>query len=223
MKNLVVSIVSAAALATAGMAAASTSTVAYDQNSGSTGAAGVFISGGLGVGTSGAKKSDYIKEVGAEPNSLTTTGFAWNANIGYQFNRYVALEGGYINFGNTKATYNGVNSGSITTNLGGFGLDAKGILPVSSKFDVFAKAGALDMHETMQGKNGITGKVTGSHWTPDFGAGVDYNVNHNVAVSVQDIYALKTSFNATTDGVSHSVNVPSANAVLAGLSYKFNI
>jgi OOP family OmpA-OmpF porin len=216
MKKLVVSIVSAAALATAGMAAASTSTVAIDQNSGSSmGAAGIYVDGGLGIGTISAKGSTYALPV----NSLNTTYLAWNGDVGYQFNQYVAVEGGYTSFGHVKANFD--NSNSLTTTLGGFGVDAKGILPINPKLSVFGKAGAIDMHESFDTASGevSSAKNTGNAWTADFGAGVAYNFTHQIAFTAQDIYALKTSEN-TNNGTA---NIPAANAVLAGASYKFNI
>lgn len=215
MKKLVVSFVGAAALATIGMAAAGGSTAAFDNNSGlNNNAAGIFVSGGLGYGNVFAKKSDY----NPQPTSLKTGGLAWNTNVGYQFNQYLAVEAGYTSFGEAKAT---LGSMSLTTSLGGFGADVKGIYPINSQFDVFAKAGAIDMHETLEGRDsGVTiGKVTGNAWTPMLGLGTSYNINNHVALNLQDVYAFRTNFKK--NGATHSMFA--ANAVLLGASYKFNV
>ncbi|OGT33968.1 MAG: hypothetical protein A3C44_07915 [Gammaproteobacteria bacterium RIFCSPHIGHO2_02_FULL_39_13] len=217
MKKLVVSIVSAAALATSGMAAAGGSTVAYDHHSDSnSNPAGIYVAGDLGYGTVNAVNSDYP----VQPTSIKTGGFAWDANAGYQFNRYLAIEAGYISFGQAKANYG--TTGTLTSALAGFDADVKGILPISNQFDLFAKAGAVDMHESLSGEPQAN-KANGSAWTPMFGLGTSYNVNHNVALNLQDIYALKTSYSKTINGVSGTVHVPAGNAVLAGVSYKFSL
>lgn len=213
MKKVVVMLVSAAALATVGMAAASNSMAASDQSS-SSNASGIFISGNLGYSDQGYKKSDFV----STPSKLDTTGFAWNANAGYQFNQYVAVEGGYTRFADTKATFTGL--GTNTISLYGLGMDVKGILPVSSQFDLFAKVGAMRLSEKQTVQEGsATAKLTGNAWTPTLGLGTAFNVNSNVALTLQDAYTFKTDFKKS--GVK--VNMPATNAILAGVSYKFNV
>jgi len=228
MKKALVGLVGAAALATltTGMAAASSSMNA-DQSS-SNNAAGIFISGNLGYGTVNNSKSDinYTYLLGAQPNTLHNTGFAWNANIGYQFNKNVAIEGGYTHFGEQKATWTNIGSDNIS--LSGFGVDAKFIIPVNDQFSVFAKGGAIDMHQKNQASGNLTGTVTGSAWTPEVGAGVAYNVTQNVALNLQDIYTLKTDYNKTVTPVGGVATndqfiIPSTNSIFLGASYKFNM
>ncbi|PIZ03777.1 MAG: hypothetical protein COY58_07575 [Gammaproteobacteria bacterium CG_4_10_14_0_8_um_filter_38_16] len=214
MKKLIVSFVSAAALATVGMAAAGGSTAAYDNNSASNNnAAGIFVSGALGYGYVGYKKSDFF----GAPTKLDRSGLAWNANVGYQFNQYVAVEGGYSQFGQGKASFPGGET--YKTTLRGFGADVKGILPINDQFNVFAKAGAVDMHENTDQSGATIGKLTGSAWTPMLGLGTSYNINHNVALTLQDVYTFRTNF--TKSGAK--VNIPYTNDILAGVSYKFNV
>jgi len=217
MKKIVTMLVGAAALATvtAGMAASTTNSMDVSQNDNS--AAGLFVSGNLGYGKVDYKKSDFS----TPPTTFDNSGLAWNANVGYQFNQYLAVEGGYTHFAQTKATVNGV---SLTSSLGGFGLNAKGILPINEQFNVFAKAGAIDLNETVEAKEaGASDKVTGSSWTPELGLGASYNVNKNAALTLQGIHTFKTHFNTTVDGLSARGTIPQANAILAGVSYKFAV
>lgn len=223
MKKLVVSMVSAAALATAGMAAANNGMAASDQSfSSGNNASGVFVSGDAGVGFVGLKKSDFNDPItNAAPTQFQTHGFAWAANLGYQFNKYLALEAGYMTFGKTKVntTIGGI-AANETDSFGGFDAAAKVIAPISSQFNLFAKAGAVDMHDDADlSVVGRTIRAHGSTWVPMLGLGTSYNVSNNVALTVQDDYAFRTNY--THQGVK--TFMPAANDVLAGLSYKFNV
>lgn len=197
MKKVVVSLVSAAALATitAGMAAATPSTVA-SQDFFNNDAAGVYVSGNLGYG----HYND--KNVVAKDRR----GFTWNANLGYQFNQYLAVEGGYIHFNGIKVQ----QAGSATNaNLYGLDLVVKGILPINDQFNVFAKVGAMRLDGKL---SSTTAQSAKSKIVPVFGVGAAYNINKQVAVDVQGLYttAAKNSFRQTA-------------TVLAGVSYKFSV
>lgn len=224
MKKVVVGFVSAAALATISMAMAGgmTGTGASDNQAVSnSNVSGVYVSGDLGVGMVDYKKSDFNDPItGAAPSSFKKYAFAWGANLGYQYNQYVAVELGYLSFGQAKSntSYNGIPL-TVKSSFGGFDAVLKGILPVNSAFNLFAKAGAVDMHAhpSVSGPAApfLTTKSQ-STWMPLIGAGAAYNVNSNVALTVQDDYAFRT----------HGKNgfiMPAANDVLAGVSYKFNV
>lgn len=199
MKKVVVGFVSAVALATIGMAAASDSMAASTQSSSN--AAGVFVSGNLGYG-----KQD-LKNSGLPSKDLR--GFAWNASLGYQFNQYVAVEGGYTQFHTIKVN---TTPNSTDNTLYGVGLLAKGIYPINDQFDVFAKAGAMDMFNKVA--VGAT-TVRKSRIVPAFGIGTSYNVTSNVALTLQGITTLQSK--------SHAYTMPATYAAYAGVSYKFNV
>ena len=191
MKKVVVSLVSAAALAmiSAGMAGGTESTVASSSN------AGFYVGGNLGYGHYNDKqvaKSDR-------------NGFAYGVDLGYQFNPYFALEGGYLKFGNQK-----VKSGSSTVDADLYALDllAKGIYPVTDQFDVFGKAGIARLDGKVSSSTSATKK---DKVVPMLGVGVDYNVNEQVAVDVEGLYTMgaKNSFRQTATvlaGISYKFN-----------------
>jgi hypothetical protein len=196
MKKLVVSFVSAAALASVSIAMAGgmdnmAAPVQHSSND-----AGFIISGNAGYG-----KVDYPATFGIPSSHLS--GFAWNANLGYQFNRYVALESGYTRFHDIS-----VPGGKITTQ--GVDLLAKGILPINSQFNVFAKAGAMDVFTS------FPGSVKRSRITPEFGIGTGYNVTRNVALTLQGITTL-----AMKGPHAGTFTQPATYAGYAGISYKF--
>ena len=218
MKKLVVSVVGAVALTTAGMAAANHSMAASDQSfSSNNSARGVFVSGDVGVGSIDVKQSDY----GTNLTKFRNYGFAWAANLGYQFNKYLALEAGYMNFGQSKATASVAGVTATETNtFGGFDAAVKGILPVTSQFNLFGKVGTVDMHDDADlSVAGTSARAHGSTWVPMLGVGTSFNVTDHVALNVQDDYAFRTNYKYK--GV-HTF-MPAANAILAGVSYKFNM
>ena len=225
MKKVIVSFVSATALASISMAMAGgmTSTVASDDQA-SNNPAGVYISGDLGYGS----VNNYFRSTdftGAAPRSFKNGAFAWAANLGYQFNPYVALEAGYMTFGQAKVSVTPTSGAGFTNTVsfGGFDGVVKGMLPIGNAFSLFAKAGAIDMHATgvlTHSAAGYTLGGTHAHgntWMPLAGAGAAYNVNSNVAVTVEDDYAFQTRF--TQNNVR--TTMPGANDILAGVSYKF--
>lgn len=222
MKKVVVGFVSAAALATIGMAAASNSMAASQPAFSNNNATGVFVSGNLGYSTIDIQQSYYNDPITGEmPTSFKADDLAWAANLGYQFNQYLALEAGYISFGQAKAN-TAINNTPVTASdtLGGFDANVKGIMPINSKFNVFAKFGVVNMHDDEDVSNNQASlNAHGDSWSPLLGAGAAYNINKNIALTVQDAYALKTTYKK--DGVN--IDMPAANAVLAGMSFKFNL
>lgn len=202
MKKVVVSLVSAAALATitAGMAATTKSTVATSSdNFFNNSASGVYVSGNLGYGFYNEKKGNYV-------NKKDRHSLAWNVNVGYQLNPYFAVEAGYIDFANIKVSQNG---NAVKAKLSGVDLLAKGIMPINDQFGVFAKAGMVRLDGKLY--NASATEKAKHHVVPALGLGVSYNLNKQVALNVQDLYtmAVKNSFRQT-------------NTVMAGVSYKFS-
>lgn len=211
MKKVIVGFVGAAALAlvSGAMAGGMTSTVA-DNGFSDNNAAGVYVGGNLGYG-----KLD-LKNRGTLPQKYLR-GFTWNADLGYQFNPYIAVEGEYTHFHDIRVG-NSVNN--VDASLSGFGLMAKGILPINEKFNVFAKAGAMDMSMTTSlTQNSVT--VQGPHSSkivPAFGIGTSYNLTHHLALTLQGVTTLSASKNISPNV---RMNFPATYAAYAGISYKF--
>lgn len=226
MKKVLVGFVSAMALASVSMTMAGEMTSTDSSSDAGISTSGVFMSGNLGVGMVDLKKSEFNNPTtGAAPSKFRRYGFAWSANLGYMFNQYVGLEAGYQTFGESKAHMSVTSAGTpvtVTDSLNGFDAAVKGVLPVNNTFDVFAKAGVIDMHldPTLSvGAESVSRTKHVSTWMPMIGAGVAYNVNSNVAVTAQDDYAFRTRFK------DHGVetHMPAANDVLAGVTYTFDI
>ncbi len=208
MKKVVVSLVSAAALATitAGMAAPTKSTVASSDNQSFFAGkdAGVYVSGNIGYG--------YVNNKNILPRK-NRHGFAYSADLGYQFNPYLALELGYLHVNSFKVANTHFSTAAID-------LVAKGIYPINEQFNVFGKAGVARMEDdSSTTSNNVTVKTTYHKYVPVIGAGVSYNVNDNVSVSLQDVYTFESG-KFTVAGAS--TRMAATNSVLVGATYKFS-
>ena len=71
-----------------------------------------------------------------------STGF--KAFGGYQFNRNLAVEGGYFDLGRSNYTFNTVPAGTFSgnTTVRGLNLDLVGIAPLTDRFSVLGRVGA---------------------------------------------------------------------------------
>lgn len=205
MKKLVVSFVGAAALASVSIAMAGgmDNMAGPVQSSGNN--AGFTVSGNLGYG----KVNYNAANLGVPSKNLS--GFAWNGNLGYQFNQYLALESGYTHFHDITVP----GAGKLDTQ--GVDLLVKGILPINSQFNVFAKAGAMDIFTKALNTNN-TSAGRRSRITPEFGIGTSYNVTRNVALTLQGITTL-----AMKGPHTGTFTQPATYAGYVGASYKFSV
>jgi OOP family OmpA-OmpF porin len=65
---------------------------------------------------------------------------AWKILGGYRFNRYVGIEGTYVDWGKVTGTVNNVEASAEQTSMG---IAAVGSLPIGAQFSLFGKAGFL--------------------------------------------------------------------------------
>ena len=87
----------------------------------------------------------FVDDPGAQ---IDNTGSAYKLQLGYQFNKYFAVEGGYFNLGKSKLDYSDGTSDSLKTD--GLNISAVGILPFDNGFSVFGKLGRLREQDEAQ-------------------------------------------------------------------------
>ena len=143
--------------------------------------------------------------------------------LGYQFNKYIAAEGGYFRLGNfafdTTTTPAGTVHGDVKSRMG-WNLDAVGTLPVvADKFLVLGRVG-VQSSKTSDLFAGTGGAAAITNPTPSknlvsykYGLGAEFDFTKNVGVRGEwERYRV-------SDGFSGKINV---TALTASLLYRYS-
>jgi OOP family OmpA-OmpF porin len=156
---------------------------------------GVYVTGQLGYANTHMKSKTQsfdnpdVGPVGPVGSNLNNNGLAGRVAIGYQFNQNLAFELGYLQLKNGK--YKQVAYpfpiGTEKLKQNAIDLAAKGILPLSDKFNAYGKLGVayLTSDITFNGKDGIENKDYGiakHKLAPEAAVGVSYDITPNVSV-----------------------------------------
>jgi hypothetical protein len=132
-------------------------------------AAGFFenmaIRGGLGVG--------YLNLNG---NGFDGHAAGWNLFTGFEFNRYLAVEAGYLNGGTPNQDINGINDEIKNYSWHG---SVIGSYPVRDEVSFYARGGLLNWHATERFRSGstVTNTFSDSGTDPMVGLGIAINVD----------------------------------------------
>lgn len=127
---------------------------------------------GLGIGQSNYSDVDGI-------GSANKRAEAWKVYAGYQFNKYLALEGGYVNL-NDLSGRDGSISNEIQTDA--WALGAVLTYPVTEKISVMGKVGTAYLQGTRDTKNGgaLTVRTEEDSYDPVYGVGLKYALFENM-------------------------------------------
>lgn len=149
--------------------------------------------------------------------SVDDTDTGYSAGIGYEFNKYVAIEAGYVNLGEASGTYSD-GAGSITGSGEGTGFyfGPKLSLPITDAFSVFGKIGlfAWDLDAKASGTGAYAIPTTTANYDGTdiyFGLGLAYNITETLGVKAE-----WTRYNLDADGSDTDVDF-----ISAGLVFKF--
>lgn len=127
--------------------------------------------GGLGIGQSNYRDVDQ--------DSANTRSEGWKVYAGYQFNKYLGVEGGYVNLNDMTGT-----QGTVTTNIAtqAWALSAVLSYPVTDKVSVMGKLGAAYMLADVDSKDGaaLTVRTEEDDYEPVYGLGVSYKLFDNM-------------------------------------------
>ncbi|MCW8107452.1 porin family protein [Alteromonas ponticola] len=99
----------------------------------------------------------------------------WQGVVGYRFNQYFALEGGYINFGDYGNDITEASTDGFTTAL-------KGSYPITEKFSIYGKLGQL-WWETDYKLGDVKGKYDDESLF--VGGGVAYEINPQFLITAE--------------------------------------
>lgn len=183
--------------------------------------------GGFGIGESRARYEEQkiaSEVLGPGFNPTVTTrdkhGVAWKLFGGYQFNRYLALEGGYFDLGEFDFRAGTVPPGTLSGNLKfkGVNLDLVGFLPVTERFSAFARGGATytQARANFAGTGAASAPANPSRKEREAGykagVGLEYKASQALAMRAEaELYRLD-------DAVSDRATI---RVFSAGLLYRF--
>jgi OOP family OmpA-OmpF porin len=116
--------------------------------------------------------------------NLDDSDIGWSLFGGYRINRYIGVEGGYVNLGEYKATS---SSNNTADSFDAFYLAAVGILPFGEHWQLRAKAGggimkldqSFSSQDDARDEGGTYILGVGGRWAPDFFYGVALNLNYD--------------------------------------------
>jgi OmpA-OmpF porin, OOP family len=145
------------------------------------------------VGISQVLTQDGLPNTTKESDTAT----AYGVDVGYQFLRYFAVEGGYTDFGSATGDINILlnppGNAHIDTHAKGETLFAVGILPVSDRFSFFGKLGILTYTQDLNGNVSVIG--VGSQSIPKFSdSGTTSGIGVGGSFAIADHFGLRLGF-----------------------------
>lgn len=133
---------------------------------------------GIGIGQSKAKGAcDGVSGPGITCKETDTAGKILG---GYQLSKNFALELGYADLGQAKATFSG--SGDATIGTKGFEFTGIGMLPIGDRFSLLARAGLFHWNVDAKDGTGLVGSASASGTDLTFGFGVKFDFTKDFAI-----------------------------------------
>ncbi|HKU71355.1 MAG TPA: outer membrane beta-barrel protein [Burkholderiales bacterium] len=162
--------------------------------------------GGLGVG--GTKSDVNAGPISGAKDDKDT---AWKAFGGYQFNRYIGVEGGYIDLGKSSVVG---PAGAASFDNQAWQASVVGSMPINNQFALTGKLGIARTDTDTVANIGAQPLLASDHNTdPTYGLGVRYDINKSVGVRAE-WERLRTSTGAFG---KNDIDVYSINGI-----YRFN-
>ena len=155
--------------------------------------------------------------------STDDSDIGFQAAFGYRFNRYLAGELALAQFGSLASSahgeldFPGDGTGFVPADLklsfkvGGPVFSAIGILPVSDKFEVYARVGFLfasserKFTSSVNGQSGVSGSAKGDSQNPVYGVGATWNINQ--AYSIRAEYQMLSNIGQSSRSGTEDLNV----------------
>lgn len=178
------------------------------------------------------------------------TGFAGRAFVGYDFNKYLAIEGGWTYLPTSKVDGSmtisnilvpGVTTGSGSFKIKNYAFDLMGKVtaPLGDGLSIYAKAGVNYFRSKISSTSGAftgatfdNGKSKADHWGPVFGVGAQYEIFTNLFVNVDWMRfsgdgqvqpkLVQTGTNLP-DVIINGKYQPNPDVIMGGLTYKFPV
>ena len=127
----------------------------------------------------------------------------WKLFGGYDFIKYFGVEGGYTDMGTMSSSYAGID---VNADISGFGLYARGMVPIGSNFEFFGKLGYVmwDADMTVEGM-GMQASASDSGNDLAFGAGAAWHFNERYGVRLEyEVFDIEDTSSAAFTSVGFS-------------------
>lgn len=163
---------------------------------------GLYLGGGYGQFDT---KIENVQGVTDVIGDIDTDDSAWKLFAGWRFNKFLSLEGDYIDLGNPRGNFDAAGSdGDYRVELAGFGAYVIGTLPITI-FELSAKAGYywhdVELEVNLDNIGGGNGNVlntdeSGEAWVYGVGAGVTLieHLNFKLEYEMMDLDRLEDSY-----------------------------
>ena len=185
-------------------------------------ASGWYLGGGAGQSRAkfeDASISSVLSGTGrrAGATAKDETDFSYKLFVGYQMNRYFAVEGGYFNLGEYSFTTTTVPAATLQGSMKnhvGTNLDLLGRMPIGDQFSLFARLGVQNSktHDLFGGTAVASAAPSKSRTDYKAGAGAEFDFTKNVGVRAEwERYRVSDGFNGRLD----------VDVVSASLLYRF--
>jgi OmpA-OmpF porin, OOP family len=139
---------------------------------------GFYLGGALGQ----SKFKEWC-DTGGSPITLAScedTDTSWKVLGGYRFNRYVAAEASYLDWGEvTVGTSTGARAAATQSS---YGLAVVGTLPIGERFELFGKAGFLKTEQETRRITPNPSTFNRDETELNYGLGVKYAFTRNWAL-----------------------------------------
>lgn len=140
--------------------------------------AGFYLGGSIGQ----SKFNEWCDTGGSTTATLPScedTDTSWKLLGGYRFNRFVAAEASYVDWGEVTATVRvGTQNVGVKASQHSYGLAAVGTLPIGERFEVFGKAGFVQTEQETTSTRTVSRDETEFH----YGLGLKYAFTRNWAL-----------------------------------------
>ena len=196
--------------------------------------AGIYFEGNLGYAARNwiNDTSTPYGTTNLTPGALTSVsngrgGFAGGGDVGYQFNQYFSVEGGWYYLPSVSGTFAVAGTPVFTARVdSGLAYGAfKMATPVYENMSIFGKLGAGYGYNSVSGaipaavflNTNNTGVVTQSnYWKPLWAVGIQYYFNTNLSINFQ--YMNTAGYHSSS---GNNFAAPDTNLFTAGVGYKF--
>lgn len=174
--------------------------------------AGIYAEGNIGYAI-----HNWLQD--GSTNGLSSTsngrgGFAGGVDVGYQFNQYFSVEGGWVYLPRFKTTINHTTALKVNSGIA-YGA-VKVTAPIYENTYIFGKLGAGYVYNRASGDLRSSATNKSDYWNPLWAAGVQYYFNQNLSINVQ--YMNIAGYHKAS---SSNFASPETHLFTVGLGYKF--